>query len=49
MKLNIQKLETVAIKDRNGKFTHIKPESFHLHTVGSKQYLTIVEAQPKEK
>lgn len=49
MKLDIQKLETVVIRDKDGKeLVRIKPESLQIHTIGKKQYLTIYEQNQDE-
>lgn len=42
MKIDINRLESVVIRDSEGKeLVRITPESLHIHTIGKKQYLTI--------
>lgn len=43
MKLDIQKLESVVVRDSEGK------ELVHIHTIGKKQYLTIYQEKQNEK
>ncbi len=43
MKIYIQKLESVVVRDSEGK------ESQHIHTIGKKQYLTIYQEKQNEK
>lgn len=50
MKLDIQKLESVVVRDSQGKeLVRIKPESLHIHTIGKKQYLTIYQEKQNEE
>lgn len=42
MKIDINRLESVVVRDSEGKeLVRVKPESLHIHTIGKKQYLTI--------